>query len=175
MRARRMCARPTAQVRARRSAVRSGSAPPLLLLLTIALLSACADREEITPPLPVGGPAAAEYPLDLWDRGVEGETVLRIRVLRTGDVDSVEVAESSGHAAFDSAAVRWGRSAVFAPSTRGADTVEVWARVPVRFQRERGATDETGPPDRPDEAAPSAPPGGPDSPNSSPPPTGPRR
>lgn len=148
------------------------------LLLAAALLSACADREEVTPPVPVGGPEAAEYPLDLWDRGVEGETVLRVRVLRTGDVDSVEVAESSGHAAFDSAAVRWGRSAVFAPSTRGADTVEVWARIPVRFQRERRATDGTGPSNPPDGTAPpdeSAPPGGPGSPISSPPPTGPRR
>ncbi len=112
-----------------------GPGPAAALLVCALLVAGCADRDEVSTPLPVGGPETAEYPLDLWDRGVEGETLIRLKVERTGEVDSVEVAETSGHAAFDSAAVRWGREARFSPAVRGADTVAVWARVPVRFQR----------------------------------------
>ena len=44
--------------------------------------------------------------LELWDSDIEGETLLRVRVTELGRVDSVEVIESSGQPAFDSAAIR---------------------------------------------------------------------
>ncbi|MGH7538883.1 MAG: energy transducer TonB, partial [Gemmatimonadales bacterium] len=49
-----------------------------------------------------------QYPPDLYDRRIEGDVVLRLYVDSTGQLvpESTRVAESSGQAAFDSAAVR---------------------------------------------------------------------
>ena len=70
----------------------------------LALALACAGDQEIELPAPLYGQATIDYPLELWDRNVEGRTLLRVRVNDVGSVDSIVVLESSGHAAFDSAA-----------------------------------------------------------------------
>jgi TonB family protein len=74
-----------------------------------------------------------KYPVAMWDDGVEGETVVMVRVTEMGGVDSVYVYESSGHAAFDSAAVAGARELRFAPGRRDDRRVTTWTRVPVRF------------------------------------------
>ncbi len=105
------------------------------------LLVACGGEGEIEQPAPLYGQVPIEYPLQLWDDDMEGETVLRVRVTDTGQVDSVEVLESSGLPAFDSAAVRGARDLRFSPARRGGKRIEVWAKVPVRFsKRPRGDT-----------------------------------
>jgi protein TonB len=71
----------------------------------------------------------------MWDQDMEGETLLRVRVDDTGVVDSVEVMESSGFAAFDSAAVNGARALRFTPARRDGERIEVWAQVPVRFSK----------------------------------------
>ena len=86
-------------------------------------------------PVPLYGEVPIEYPLELWDEGVEGETLVRVRVNATGGVDSTEVLESSGHAELDSAAVQGARDLRFQPGRRDGERVEVWANVPVRFSR----------------------------------------
>jgi protein TonB len=90
---------------------------------------------EIEQPRPLYGEDPIEYPITLWDRGIEGETLLRVRVNDMGTVDSVEVVESSGHVALDSAAVRGAKELRFSPGRRNGRRIEVWAQVPVHFSR----------------------------------------
>ena len=86
-------------------------------------------------PIPLYGEVPIEYPLDLWDADVEGQTLLRVRVTDTGGVDSVEVLEASGYPAFDSAAVRGALKLRYNPARRKGNRISVWARVPVQFTK----------------------------------------
>ena len=107
-------------------------APALLACL---LFLACGGEGEIEQPSPLYGEVPIDYPLQLWDQDMEGETLLRVRVTDTGQVDSVEVLESSGHAAFDSAAADGARELRFRPARRGGKRIQVWAKVPVHFSK----------------------------------------
>ena len=98
-------------------------------------LGACGGDAEIEQPAPLYGQAPIAYPLELWDQDLEGETLLRVRVSDTGTVDEVEVAESSGIAAFDSAAVNGAWELRFTPARRGDKRIEVWAEVPIHFSK----------------------------------------
>jgi TonB family protein len=104
-------------------------------LLSVSL-AGCGGGEEIEEPTPLYGEVPALYPLDLWDAGVEGETLLRVRVTEMGEVDSVEVLEASGYPAFDSAAARGARELRFSPARERGRRVTVWARIPVRFTKD---------------------------------------
>lgn len=105
----------------------------LVALVAGGALTACSGEAELEQPVPLLGDSGIEYPVDLWDEGVEGETVLRIRVTDTGGVDSVEVAVSSGHAGLDSAAVRSARGLRFQPGRKDGKRVRMWATLPVEF------------------------------------------
>ena len=101
-----------------------------------ALLSwGCAGDGEIEQPAPLYGEVPIEYPLQLWDQDMEGATLLRVRVTDTGQVDSVEVVDTSGHPAFDSAAVNGAKDLRFRPARRDGKRIEVWAEVPVHFSK----------------------------------------
>ena len=108
--------------------------PSMLLALSL-LLAGCGAGADVEDPTPLYGQVPVEYPLDLWDADVEGETLLRVRVTDTGSVDSVEVLEASGYPAFDSAAVRGARQLRYSPARRNGDRNSVWAKVPVRFTK----------------------------------------
>jgi len=97
--------------------------------------SACASDQEIQSPSPLSASVPIDYPLDLWDRGIEGSSILKVRVTDVGEVDSVVVIESSGYPAFDSSAVRGARTLKFIPARQGDKRIEVWAHVPVRFSK----------------------------------------
>jgi len=112
--------------------VRAGLASAALALGGVA---GCTGDAEIDQPAPLYGEVPIEYPLSLWDQDMEGETLLRVRVTDTGQVDSVEVLESSGHVAFDSAAVQGARDLRFSPARKGGKRIEVWAKVPVHFSK----------------------------------------
>ena len=99
------------------------------------LLCGCGNGGEVENPTPLYGEIPIEYPLDLWDADVEGQTLLRVLVLETGDVDSVEVVEASGYPAFDSAAVRGARQLRYSPARRNGKRTSVWAQVPVHFTK----------------------------------------
>lgn len=84
-----------------------------------------------------------QYPEELWDAGVEGETTLRIFVTAQGSVDSVRVEQSSGHAAFDSSAVHGAQALRFEPARRGEEPVGVWVLLPVEFDLATAESDTT--------------------------------
>jgi len=103
-------------------------------LLALGVLAAgCGEGGVVETPTPLYGEVPIEYPLDLWDADVEGETLLRVRVTDEGGIDSVEVVEASGYPAFDSAAVRGARQLRYAPARKNGRRISVWARVPVQF------------------------------------------
>lgn len=116
--------------RLRRARTRAGLSATVPLLL-----AACAGDQQIERPTPLYGEVPIDYPVALWDQDVEGETLVRVRVTETGRVDSVEVVESSGHQAFDSAAIAGARELRFQPARRNGKRIEVWAQVPVHFSK----------------------------------------
>lgn len=111
------------------------------------LLVACDLTREIERPMPRFAVSPVEYPLEMWNQGVEGTTVVRVLVNEAGDVDSTMIAESSGHAALDSAAIRGVRIMEFEPALRAGEPLEVWARIPVHFAKDSGMPAEA-PPER---------------------------
>ena len=74
-----------------------------------------------------------QYPTDAWNRGVGGETMLRIHIASNGAVDTVAVAKSSGDPALDSASVAGAHLLRYRPARQGDEPVAVWAYLPVRY------------------------------------------
>ena len=103
--------------------------------LSALLALGCGGGGDVEEPTPLYGDVPIEYPVTLWDAEVEGETLLRVRVNETGNVDSVEVVEASGYPAFDSAAVRGALQLRYSPARRNGKRISVWAKVPVQFTR----------------------------------------
>ena len=97
------------------------------------LLAACGSDAPVEQPEILYGEDPVDYPLELFDQAQEGEALIRVLVGETGDVDSVEVAESSGHEGLDDAALVSLRNTRFNPARRGDDRVRAWVTVPVRF------------------------------------------
>ena len=112
-------------------------ASPWAPLGVVALLGgvACGQEAEIEQPTPLYGEVPIDYPLHMWDQDKEGETLLRVRVTDVGAVDSVEVLQSSGFGAFDSAAMVGARDLRFTPARREGKRIAVWAEVPVYFSK----------------------------------------
>ena len=112
-----------------------GTTTLALALMIVALASGCAADQQIERPTPLYGEVPIDYPLELWDSDVEGETLLRVRVTDMGRVDSAVVIESSGHEAFDSAAIEGALELRFQPARKNGKRIEVWAEVPVNFSK----------------------------------------
>lgn len=110
-----------------------------LACLLLTLIAGCGSGASVEEPTPMTSASPFEFPLDLWDQGVEGETVLLIHVNALGEVDSVVVHQSSGFPQFDSAAHAGAYDLRFVPGRRGDKRVNMWARLPVRFTREDGS------------------------------------
>ncbi len=75
-----------------------------------------------------------EYPAAAARQSWEGTVLLRVRVLSTGKVDSIEVQKSSGHKVLDEAARDTVRAWLFSPSKRGSTPIDGWATVPIEFK-----------------------------------------
>ncbi|MFQ5702867.1 MAG: energy transducer TonB [Gemmatimonadales bacterium] len=118
-------------------------------LAVIAMASACGtgtstdgvDSTEVAVPvfeLPVltNPEVPISYPPGLYRQGVEASVTLRLFVNENGEVveDSTRVAESSGYAAFDSAAVAGVTSMDFAPARRKGRPVATLFLQPVHFK-----------------------------------------
>ena len=96
------------------------------------LLLACAEPAPEVPPRQISS-SPFHYPEELWDAGVEGETILELHLSDTGAVDSANVETTSGYPAFDSAAVAGADDLEFEPARRGDETVAVRVLLPVQF------------------------------------------
>lgn len=106
-------------------------------MLVLWLSAGCrGEVGEIEAPVPMPDPTHIEYPVELWDRRIEGETELMIHVNQFGDVDSVLVSATSGYAQFDSAAVRGARRLRFTPGKQGERRVAMWTLIPIRFEQD---------------------------------------
>jgi protein TonB len=75
-----------------------------------------------------------DYPAQAVRQGWQGTVLLRVRVLQSGTVESVEVVRSSGKKLLDDAAIQTVQRWVFAPSTRGTTPVDGFATVPIEFK-----------------------------------------
>jgi protein TonB len=106
-----------------------------LALAAVLLASAACEAEPVpeSPPQQVAA-ASFQYPEDLWDAGVEGETLLRLYVGPGGTVDSTRVERTSGHPAFDQAAAEGAQELRFEPARRGEEAVGAWVLLPVQFK-----------------------------------------
>jgi len=74
------------------------------------------------------------YPYLARRRGLEGTVLLEALVSPQGKVKDLRVSQSSGHEMLDQAALGAVRGWVFEPGKRGDDPVEMWVRVPIRFE-----------------------------------------
>ena len=75
-----------------------------------------------------------EYPLLARRRNYHGTVLLEVLVTREGTVGSVRLARSSGFEMLDRAAMKGVRKWLFHPGKRGDEVVEMWVKVPIRFQ-----------------------------------------
>ncbi|MGD8276645.1 MAG: energy transducer TonB [Gemmatimonadota bacterium] len=125
---------------------RSRAGVGVLILGATLLLPACRGDDATRLPRPMSDNPPIDYPIDLWDAGIEGETLLTLHVDAEGRVDSAFVDRSSGSPKLDSAAARGGRAMRFTPARRGDRRVATWVRIPVRFMRDSVATATSRPP-----------------------------
>ena len=108
------------------------SLPLFAVLGTTGVLAACKEPVPVNPPQQLSE-SPFQYPEEMWDTGVEGETMLRIFVNERGLVDTARVEQTSGYEAFDSAALAGAKELRFEPARRGEDSVAVWVLLPVQF------------------------------------------
>jgi protein TonB len=123
-----------------------------LLALALALAAACggdsgdgragAGGETFEPPVLTNPEPPVRYPPELFAQRTEGTVVLRLFVDETGGIvaDSTRVAEGSGHAALDSAAVAAVPAMRFSPARRDGAAVASAFLQPVHFRQPQAAT-----------------------------------
>ncbi len=75
-----------------------------------------------------------EYPRLARRRGFEGTVVLEVLVDKEGGVEDMRLFRSSKYSILDKAAMASVKKWVFKPGMRGKEPVEMWVRVPIRFQ-----------------------------------------
>lgn len=115
------------------------------LLLAVPIGAGCGGggiEEPVELPQPLMAESPFEFPISLWDDGVEGETRLMVHVTALGEVDSAFIKDSSGYPEFDSAAVAGVGNLRFTPGRKGQKRVDHWVVLPVRFTRDGAAVTE---------------------------------
>ncbi len=75
-----------------------------------------------------------KYPRSAKKRGYQGVVILEVFVNQDGGVNDLKVLQSSGHAVLDKAALASVKKWQFEPARRGREKLEMWVRVPIRFQ-----------------------------------------
>jgi TonB family protein len=75
----------------------------------------------------------AEYPPLLRDAGIGGMVLVWFFVDESGQVQKVQINESSGHQALDEAALRVGAKIEFTPALNKDKRVPVWISLPITF------------------------------------------
>jgi periplasmic protein TonB len=75
-----------------------------------------------------------KYPAVARRRGFQGNVVLEVLVGPVGNVIELHVLSSSGYPILDRAAKSSVKNWIFEPGMRGQQKVEMWVRVPIRFE-----------------------------------------
>jgi TonB family protein len=84
---------------------------------------------------PLGGyQVKPRYPDSARRAGVQGTTLLKVRVLENGLVGEVLVEQSAGHRDLDGAAVEAVKRWLFEPARMGEHPIAVWVLLPVKFE-----------------------------------------
>ena len=89
---------------------------------------------EATPLYRINKPPS--YPGTARRRGYHGTVVLEALIDRQGKVIDHRVSTSSGYAVLDKAAMESVGKWLFEPGMRGDEKMEMWVRVPIRFELE---------------------------------------
>ena len=122
-----------------------------LLLCASFGLVACVDKEQSQklaksfetgpqhpdePPKMLNKELPFHYPSALFAKKVQGNVTLRLYIDRDGHVrgDSTQIVESSGYAAFDSAAIRGSQELQFVPAKTKGEPQPVTILFPVYFR-----------------------------------------
>jgi protein TonB len=82
----------------------------------------------------VGRALEREYPPLLRDAGVGGKVEVWVRISDQGQVEDVQIHQSSGHPALDEAAIKVGQVMQFTPAMNRDKQVPVWVSIPITFQ-----------------------------------------
>ena len=110
------------------------------------LLAACQSDESpgqpgeqvrgFEPPVASNPEPPVEYPVELFERRVEGVALLRLFVTEAGTIvpESTRIEESSGYPALDSAALRSVDLLRFAPARRDGSPIATAFIQPVHFR-----------------------------------------
>ncbi len=118
----------------------------LVLLLGSILLAACQTDESpgqpgeqvrgFEPPVASNPEPPVEYPVELFERQVEGVALLRLFVTETGTIvpESTRIDESSGYPTLDSAALQSVDRLRFAPARRDGSPIATAFIQPVHFR-----------------------------------------
>lgn len=114
------------------------------------LLAACASEGGVShqggsgetppafePPVLLNAEPPVNYPRDLFEQQVEGVVILRLYVTAEGTIvpESTRIAEGSGYADLDSAALRGVELMRFAPARRNGQPVGTAFLQPVHFRQ----------------------------------------
>jgi protein TonB len=107
----------------------------LLFLFALACSPEAPVAGEFHPAVPIEGQEPIPYPAELFSQRVEGQVMLYLVVDSSGAVlrDSTRIEESSGHAAFDAAALQAAPTLRFVPARRGDTAVVAPIQVPIQF------------------------------------------
>ena len=107
-------------------------------------VAALPSEADITPEPPPSGIREAiplyrenpppRYPRIARRRGYEGTVVLEVLVNAEGKVADCRIIRSCGHSILDKAAMKSIRNWLFEPGMRGDKKVEMWVKVPIKFQ-----------------------------------------
>jgi len=74
------------------------------------------------------------YPNAAKRRGLEGQVLLNVEVLASGESGQIKIVRTSGHAVLDKAAYNAVKKWRFKPAYRAGIAVDCWCQVPIRFQ-----------------------------------------
>jgi len=75
-----------------------------------------------------------EYPRIARRRGYQGTVLLEVLVNKAGKVDDLRILQSSGYRMLDRSALQSVKTWLFEPGSIGDQKVDMWVRVPVRFE-----------------------------------------
>lgn len=117
--------------------------PVSMILALVASCAAPAGDEADSDPVLLTRELPFVYPPALYEAGVEGDVALRLFIDSLGLVvpDSTSVAEPSGRAEFDSAAIAGAPYLEFQPARQDGSRIGKVVVLPVKFRRPSGASD----------------------------------